>query len=183
VRKVTQHIIDRFPSFEDYLIEQKSIATPKKDDEDGAYQLKRHTGIEDLNEVERTFFMLARFFENPEEEGFDLIMLYTYLQDDWLEIALQLIASFFKEETHLIKNPSFSIVREDHEYLNQNQFAAYLNDQGLNYDRIKLNVYYKRGKLPEPDQMFAEKPYWLRSTVERFCEQEKRRVNTRKVDS
>jgi hypothetical protein len=34
--------------------------------------------------------------------------------------------------------------------LNQ-QFASYLKEEGLNYNRSKLNMYYKRGKVPEAD--------------------------------
>ncbi|RBW68089.1 hypothetical protein DS031_18610 [Bacillus taeanensis] len=126
-----------------------------------------------LNDVEATFSKLARFFENTEEEDFHLGWLYRDLDDDWLEFALELIAFYSREDTYLIKNPSFSLVREGNDYLNQTQFAGYLAENGLKYDRVKLNVYLKRGKVPKPDIELAGTSYWAISTVERFCEQEK----------
>lgn len=39
---------------------------------------------------------------------------------------------------------------EDH-YMNQSQFADFLKDNGLHYDRAKLNMYVKRGIIPEHD--------------------------------
>ncbi|WP_085520901.1 hypothetical protein [Tuberibacillus sp. Marseille-P3662] len=176
MKKATQQIVDRFPFFKEHFSEQQDIAPHEKHDEDSLYDDKQVMAIQDFNDVERTFFQLACFFEHPEKETFDLAMLYTNLQDDWLAFALQLITSYFKDETQLIKSSSFSIVRENDDYLNQSQFAAYLQEQGLKYDRIKLNVYYGRGKLPEPDQKFANKPYWLQSTVERFCASEKKHL-------
>lgn len=59
---------------------------------------------------------------------------------------------------------------------NQKQFAYYLSENGLNYDKRKLNVYYSRGKVPKADIELAGTPYWSISTVEDFCEQEKNRL-------
>lgn len=129
-----------------------------------------------LNHVEATFLKLAWFFEEPEHENFNIGLLYHHLDGEWLELALELVTQFFKEDTFLIQQPTFSIIREgkDHFY-NQKQFADFLSESGLNYDKRKLNVYYNRGKLPKADVLLTGKPYWNRSTVEDFCEQEKSR--------
>jgi hypothetical protein len=61
-------------------------------------------------------------------------------------------------------------------YFNQKQFADFLSENGLHYDKRKLNVYYSRGKLPEADIELAGTPYWSKYTVEGFYEQEKKRL-------
>ena len=43
------------------------------------------------------------------------------------------------------------IIKDGSDYLNLTQFAQYLTDQGLRYDRQKVNLYYERGKIPQPD--------------------------------
>jgi hypothetical protein len=59
--------------------------------------------LQSLDYVERTFLKLAWFFENPDNENFDLKTLYKHLDDDWLEWALELITLYFREDTYLIK--------------------------------------------------------------------------------
>ncbi|MCM3653387.1 hypothetical protein [Metabacillus litoralis] len=105
-------------------------------------------------------------------------LLYKHLDNDWLELALELIAQFFREETYLIQEPVLSFIRKgSNEYFNQTQFADFLSERGLKYDKRKLNVYYKRGKLPKIDVEISGTPFWSKSTVEDFCEQEKKRLN------
>ncbi|MFG6150649.1 hypothetical protein [Halobacillus sp. B23F22_1] len=50
-----------------------------------------------------------------------------------------------------MKNPTFHVIRESEEYKNQTQFAQYLKEHGLHYDRSKINVYLKREMIPSPD--------------------------------
>ncbi|MCM2534492.1 hypothetical protein NDK43_21795 [Neobacillus pocheonensis] len=72
---------------------------------------------------------------------------------------------------------SHSILRDTPaDYFNQKQFADFLSEHGLNYDKRKLNVYYSRGKIPKADFELAGIPYWCKSKVEEFCEQEKERL-------
>jgi hypothetical protein len=105
-------------------------------------------------------------------------LLYKHLDNDWLELALELIAQFFREETYLIQEPVLSFIRKgSNEYFNQTQFADFLSERGLKYDKLKLNFYYKRGKLPKIDVEISGTPFWSKSTVEDFCEQEKKRLN------
>ncbi len=37
-------------------------------------------------------------------------------------------------------------------------------------------MYYSRGKISKADVELAGTPYWSKSTVEEFCEQEKKRL-------
>lgn len=165
MKKTTKKIVESFPMLESKL---------------HAYEnsFLREEALESLSEVERAFLKLAWFFEQPKHESFDLRILYQHLDDQRLELALGLIVGFFREDTFLITQPSFLLIREGDEYLNQIQFADYLREQGLKYDRSKLNVYYKRGKIPKADVELSGTPYWSKKTVERYCEQEKKRVNS-----
>lgn len=164
MKKSTKRIIEIFPNFERKLKAYKNILLVEE-------------AMKGLNKVEATFLKLAWFFEEPEHENFNIGLLYQHLDGEWLELALELMTQFFKEDTYLIQQPTISIIREgkDH-FFNQTQFADFLFENGLNYDKRKLNVYYSRGKLPKADVSLAGKPYWNRSTVESFCKQEKSRM-------
>jgi hypothetical protein len=165
LKRSTKRIIDTFPHFEDKLMAYKNILLVEE-------------AMKGLNPVEATFLKLAWFFEEPEHENFNIGLLYQYLDNDWLELALELITQFFKEDTYLIEQPTMSIIRNgNNEYFNQKHFADFLSENDLNYDKRKLSVYYSRGKIPKPDVELAGTPYWSKSTVEYFCEQEKIRLN------
>jgi hypothetical protein len=104
--------------------------------------------------------------------------LYHHLDNEWLEFALELMSQFFREDTYLIQKPTHSILREKQDdYFNQKQFADFLSENGLKYDKRKLKVYYSRGKIPRADIELAGTPYWSKSTVEEYCLQEKSRLN------
>ncbi|MCQ6282931.1 hypothetical protein [Bacillus sp. EB600] len=62
--------------------------------------------------------------------------MYESLDDKWLEFALELMVHFLWEDTYLIQKPTFSILREPRgNYLNQKQFADFLSENGLHYDK------------------------------------------------
>lgn len=87
------------------------------------------------------------------------------------------MVQFFREDTYLIQKPTFSILRETNDnYFNQKHFADFLSENGLHYDKRKLNVYYSRGKLAKADIELAGTPYWSKYTVEGFYKQEKSRL-------
>jgi hypothetical protein len=56
------------------------------------------------------------------------------------------------------------------------QFAGHLNEQGLGYNRQKLNLYYERGKVPEPDLVVGGTKYWYIKTVRSFGDDEKKQT-------
>ena len=90
--------------------------------------------------------------------------------------ALKLITQFFQKDTYLIQNSSFVIIKDGSDYLNLTQFAQFLTDQGLRYDRQKVNLYYERGKIPQPDLLIGGTKYWSRETATRYTEQEKEKT-------
>ncbi|MGM0877469.1 MAG: hypothetical protein ACQEWV_22720 [Bacillota bacterium] len=164
MKKSTKRIVETFPNFENKLMVYKN-------------SLLIEEALKGLNQVEATFLKLAWFFEEPEHQNFNIGLLYHHLDGEWLELALELITQFFKEDTFLIQQPTFSIIREGKgRFFNQKQFADFLSESGLNYDKRKLNVYYNRGKLPKADLELGGKPYWSKLTVVDFCEQEKQRL-------
>lgn len=164
MKNVTNTIIEYFPMIEGKLNDRENST------------LLDET-IEGLNQIESTFLNLAWYFENPENVEFNLGLLYRNLDNNWLELALELINRFFIENTYLIQKPTLAIIRkDDNNYFSQIKFAEYLSENGLNFDRKKINVYYNRGKLPEPDLKIDGIPYWDKSTVEFFCKQEINRL-------
>ena len=81
-------------------------------------------------------------------------------------MALELITLYFREDTYLIKKPSFSIVKDnDSNHLNQSQFAEFLTGNGLKYDRAKVKNYYDREIIPTADVIVSGTKYWMRSTA------------------
>ncbi|MGP9041926.1 hypothetical protein [Cytobacillus kochii] len=79
------------------------------------------------------------------------------------------MTDYFCEETYLIQTkPTFSIVKEDDEYLGIRQFASYLTQHGLNYSKQRVSVSFKREKMPEPDLVIAGVKYWSIETAQKF---------------
>ncbi|WP_121614131.1 hypothetical protein [Mesobacillus foraminis] len=163
MKRTTLRIVEKFPHLERIIALKENGMLDKKH-------------FQSLPLVDQTFLRLACFFENPETENFNLTLLYKGLDNDWLEWALELIALYFREDTYLIQNPSISIIREGSEYYNQSHFAEYLNACGLNYTRQKVKNYYSRGKIPNADLVIDGTAYWSQSTVEKFGEQERKRL-------
>lgn len=164
MKKTTSRIIDTFPFMKQKVEENKS-------------GLLTEEALQSLDPLQGTFLRLACFFENPNEVNFDLAALYKYLDDDWLEWALELITQFFREDTFLIKKPTFALIKDGSEFLNLSQFANFLTDKGLKYDRQKVNLYLERGKIPEPDLFVSGTKYWSKSTVNKYSEKEIQRLN------
>jgi hypothetical protein len=162
MKHATKKIFEVFPDLEERLLGKEN---------ESEEVLKR------MDTVKRTFLQLGLFFENPKKGDFDLALLYQHLDDEWLELALELITRYFREETYLIQKSSYSIIKDGSDYFNLTEFARYLTDQGVPYDRQKLNLYYERGKVPKADLFLGSgTKYWHLSTVQAFCEQEKNRM-------
>ena len=162
MKKTTQCILEKFPNLKEKVLEMNGSGLVASDD------------IQTLGSVECTFLKLALFFEYPGEAHFDLAFLYKDLDNDWLEWALELITQFFGEDTFLIQNPSFTIIKDGSDYLNLSQFAQFLTEQGLKYNRQKVNLYYERGKIPQPDLWIGGTKYWSRDTATKYSKEEKK---------
>ena len=161
MKKTTQCIVVKFPTLEEKI---------------EAYGSVEEKALQSLGPMEQVFLKMAWFFENPKKADFDLALLYKNLDNDWLEWALELVTQFFREDTFLIQKPSLAIIKDGSDYLNQSQFAQYLTEQGLRYDRQKVNLYYERGKIPEPDLRVAGTKYWSKTTASKYLEQEKKHL-------
>ena len=165
MKKTTKRIVEKFPMLEDKILTHESVELAADE-------------LDSLYIVEQTFLKLAWFFENPDNEPFELNTLYKHLDDEWLEWALELITLYFREDTYLIRKPSFSLIKEnDAHYLNQSQFADYLTEHGLKYDRAKVKNYYDRGIVPAADLLLSNTKYWSLSTVQAYFEKEKKRLH------
>lgn len=165
LRKATQRIIKKFPKLKEKIHHHENV-------------LLAGQSLEELNDIQATFLQLAWFFEAPDKESFDLGYLYRRLNDDWLEFALELIIEYFREDTYLIQKPSFLLIKDGDgsKYLRLSQFANYLSEHGLPYDRQKLNLYYGRKKVPEPDFIIGGTKYWSLKSVQEFYKKEKTRL-------
>ena len=160
MKKTTRRIIDEFPKLGGKLQAYENT-------------LSKEEALKGLTEVQATFLKLMWFFEDPEKESFDIGLLYRHLDNDWLEFALALIAEYFREDTYLIQKPSYCLIKDGSDFFSMSQFADYLSSQGLRYDRQKLNLYFERGKVPQPDLVVGGIKYWSGKTVQKYVEQEK----------
>jgi hypothetical protein len=162
MKHTTKKIQDVFPDLEQRLLGKEDV---------------NEEALNAMNPVKRTFLQLGWFFEHPGEGHFNLALMYQHLDGDWLEFALELITRYFRDETYLIQKPSYSLIKDGSDYLNLTEFARYLTDHGVSYDRQKLNLYYERGKVPKADLFLGSgTKYWHLSTVQAFCEKEKNRM-------
>lgn len=151
MKNATKEILSYFPMLEKYLNDNDNV-------------LLFDETLSNLTDEEATFLKLVWFFENPDEQNFNLEMLYNYFSDDWLEFAIETIDLFFKHDTYLIKRPTTSFVSESKDYLNQTEFADLLVSNGVPFTRQKVNIYLKRGKMPQPDLTISNSKFWLAST-------------------
>lgn len=163
MKKTTQRIIEKFPLLEEKLNDYRNTFLSEE-------------ALQELDEIEATFLRLARFFETPGKESFDLGYLYRHLDNDWLEFALELITDYFREDTYLIQKPSYSLIKDGSDFYSLTQFAEELSNRGLRYDRHKLNLYFERGKVPQPDLVVGGVRYWSKKTVELYSEREEKRL-------
>ncbi|MCM3736495.1 hypothetical protein M3215_11830 [Bacillus cytotoxicus] len=160
MKKATKRVLEEFPCFEKKLQAYSEGNLPDM-----------LIALQSLdNEIEQTFFKLACFFENPDQKEFCLNDLYKNLQDDWLELALELITFYFKFDMYLIKDPKSPLIITDN-YVNQSEFARILNEKGVRYTQKKIAVYRKRGKFPQEDVMIGGTPYWTKESVEKFAKE------------
>src|SRR5699024_7124192 len=161
MKQSTKRILEHFPFLEEHLKTNESA-------------LLTDEVLSKLNNVEQIFLRLAWFFENPETENFNLESIYKNLDNNWIELSLEVIRLFFVKDTYLIQKPTHAVITDGDYYMNQSKFANFLTENGLNYDRAKINMYIKRGIIPDPDITVSGTKYWERSTCEKFL---KKQVN------
>lgn len=113
-----------------------------------------------LTVTEEIFKKLLEFFEHPYEKDFPLSLLLK-LDAEMRQFALTCLHTFFQ-------------TKDMRDFLPQKDFAQYLTDKGFHYSEAKLSVYKRRGLLPVPDLVLANRQYWHIQTVKTFCESLKR---------
>jgi hypothetical protein len=129
-----------------------------------------------LTNIENVFYQLALFCNDPQTYSFDLSLFYKYLENDDLIFAIQTVIAFFQKDTYLIQDKKHFFINSDEiknqKLYNQTMFAKYLSENGLNYSPNKLGVYYRRGKIPNPDLVINGTPYWFQSTVQMYLNEQ-----------
>lgn len=121
-----------------------------------------------LTQTQKILRNLILHFNRP-EYSFDLSQL-SYLEKDYLVMALKAIHLFYAEDSYTLNGTKMIFIDKDNPLLNQAAFVSLLQDYGVNFDDRKLNVYYKRGSLPNADLQIQGKPYWYKSTALEFIQ-------------
>lgn len=155
MKTATQKIMNSFPMLEKYLPDHDSA-------------LLSDEVLSKLSDTEQVFLQMAWFIEAPDKENFNLKLLFNKVDKDWLGFALETINVFFEKDTYLLEEMPFSVITENSMYYNQSDFAAYLSQHGLRFSRAKVNMYWNRGKLPNPDITVSGIPYWELTTCESY---------------
>lgn len=125
-----------------------------------------------LNEHEQALVALARFFEY--EETFDLKKLFKEVDPDWIPFALEILLTYFYEDTYLANTQKPLIINNLNDLLSQQNFAELMNEHGHNMDVKKIHMYRKRGKLPKETAMIGGKPYWIKEDVQHYIQSEQK---------
>ena len=128
-----------------------------------------------LTNVEDVYYQLSLFIADPETYSFNINLLYKFLENEDLSFALKIITDFFQKDTYLIKESGNIIIGTDDlnntKMYNQTMFANYLSVNGLNFSPNKLSMHYRRQKLPKPDLVINNTPYWFEHTVELYMKE------------
>jgi|SRR5690625_1172352 len=155
MKKSTEMILCAFPMFEKHINDYDSV-------------ILRERILSSIEQPHQTFIQLLWFFENPDNERFNLEVIYKNLDDHWLSFALETIATFFLEDINLIKESTFLLIKENDKFLKQSDFVVLLNehkkDHGMSFSRPMLNTYLKRGSIPRPDLIISGQRYWRKET-------------------
>lgn len=155
MKQSTKKILEFFPILENKIPNDKSV-------------LLEQQMLDQLNSTEAVFLKMAWFFEKPYENNFNLFDLFKGVDKDWLSFALECISIFFYKDNYFSSYSSFSIITGEDEYLNQSDFADFLNENkekhGKNFSRQMVNIYLKRKVIPEPDLEIAGSKFWLKES-------------------
>ena len=68
-----------------------------------------------LNSTESVFYDLCLFLKSPNTQHFDFRKVYENLRDEWVEITLEALELFSREDTFIINKPNYDIITEDQE--------------------------------------------------------------------
>lgn len=160
MKNASKLIIEKFPYLHEHINAHQNV-------------LARQQVINDMdNQIEETFIELLWFFEDPNNNSFDLQVVYKTLNDDWLLFALEVIEVFFRNDLYLINKPLNSLIVTD-DYVDQSGASRQLILNGLeSYTQNKVATYIYRDTFPEPDLIISNKRYWKKSTISDYAKME-----------
>lgn len=125
-----------------------------------------------LDTDEKIILDLVNFFDNPREKEFNLGSIFNNLNSIYLPSVLESIYLFFKKDTYLLPEESFSFISAENEFLNQSDFVNFLDERfdlhGKNFSRAMFNTYLKRGNIPDPDLVISNNKYWTKETAKNY---------------
>lgn len=133
-----------------------------------------------LNSQETVFLNLAYFFKNQKDYQITVNMLLEHLKDQELLFALELLVMFFQKDTTLIKevNQSFyssSLLKD--QLVSATGFAKMVASEieGSKVRPTTIHTYWHRRskKIPRPDLIIEDVPYWKVEAVSKYIEKEK----------
>lgn len=157
MKKAIAQIIEKLPCLKKHVQSNENL-------------FMRQQALNELsNDVEKTFIQLVWFFEKPEQNQFELNLLYQHLNGKWLNFALETITLYFRQDTFLLPNPTDSVIISD-DYLDQNGASRFLAKKGLsNFPQSKIATYIQRGTFPREDILIAGKKFWKIKTIEDYA--------------
>lgn len=158
MKKATEKLVQYFPYTFPFLKEKEFPANEST-----------------LTQHERAIVSFGRFFEY--EEAFDLNSLFQEVDPEWIPVALEILQTYYYEDTYLSKTPKPLIIHDSSDLINQTEFAELLNTHGTKMDAKKIHMYRKRGKLPKETIYIGSKPYWLREDALSYISESQKAEN------
>lgn len=107
--------------------------------------------------------LIVTLFNNKKDFPLDILAT---LSDHHLNIAFEVIRNFKNIQQKNLENIKIKPLI----YLNQAEVAEMLQQNDINMDRRKVNVYYKRGHLPSPEIYVGNHPGWREATMKKWIE-------------
>ena len=158
-----------FSAYEE--LENKAI---KSLDDDGFFKVDLFKeNIKDLEGTEKVFGELAIAIFNNEPFSLET---FNELSFEQLNTAIEAIRCLksnkgiydVDEQKPLILKESAANAAEPPAFLSQTQISDMLQEKGIDLDRRKVNIYYKRGHLPPPNALIGAIPGWRKDTIEKW---------------
>ena len=133
-----------------------------------------------LSNEEFVFFQMVLFFKDPKSIHFSLNMIYEYLRDEKLLLAIQILIEFFQKDTNFVKNVAQSYYTQElnnERLVGQKKFSEMVQEAlpDVKFAPSMVHTYWKRdnGKVPNADLIIDSTPYWTEKTVNKFIEVKK----------
>lgn len=142
-------------------------------DDDGYFQIRLFKNqTQDLEGANQVLALLAIAIFSKDSFHLDTLEA---LNDEQFNVALEAIRYCYKNKGGIYEVDNRPMILKEVDtatptptYLGQTQIAEMIKEQGIDMDRRKVSVYYKRGHLPEPDVMLGKIPGWKKESIEKW---------------